>query len=218
MLFRLRLHRAYRADRVRLAALIGLTAWLSLTLARGPGELAAIWAGNGILTGWLLSRRAASWPGYVAVAFLAELPARLFAGDGFGYAVAIALCNLVEALAVAGIVRSRIPDVRNPDDWLALGGIATMATVLACAGVGAMAARVVQDLHGQSFGAAWTGWFAAHVVGMVIMATATLVVQKEGPGVLIAPGRRWYLAMDAALVAVVGVAAFLVPYQLLFLT
>ena len=40
----------YWFDRSLLALLIATTAWLSLTLARGPGELSAIWVGNGILT------------------------------------------------------------------------------------------------------------------------------------------------------------------------
>ena len=60
MMSRLRFPRTYWADRALLALLVAATAWLSLTLARGPGELAAIWVGNGILTGGLLSRRSAA--------------------------------------------------------------------------------------------------------------------------------------------------------------
>src|SRR5690606_1077430 len=94
------LPRTYATDRAILAVLVALSAWLSLTLARGPGELSAIWVGNGILTGWLLSRRTSAWPGYLVVALLAELAARLLAGDGAVYAIAIAGCNLLEALGV----------------------------------------------------------------------------------------------------------------------
>ena len=106
---RLILPRTYWADRTLLALIIAASAWLALTLARGPGELAAIWIGNGVLVGWLLSRRTASWPGYLAVAFAAELPARMAAGDEAGYAIAIAACNLVEVLVVAGAVRKVVP-------------------------------------------------------------------------------------------------------------
>src|SRR5690554_3335221 len=166
-----RLPRTYWAERSLLAFLVAGTAWLSLTLARGPGELAAIWVSNGILTGWLLSRRTATWPAYMAIAFAAELPARMLAGDGLAYALAIAACNQLEVLLVAAAVRRRVPDTREPKDWVALGGIATGATLVACALSGLPAAGVAHFLHGQAFVPAFAGWYAAHVVGMVIVAT-----------------------------------------------
>ncbi|WP_166815830.1 sensor domain-containing diguanylate cyclase [Luteimonas yindakuii] len=200
-----------------LAVLIATAAWLALTLARGPGELAAIWVGNGILTGWLLSRRTATWPGYVAIAFAAELPARLLAGDAPAYAAAIALCNLVEVLAVAAVVRSRVPDIRNPRHWMRLGGIAIAATLVACAVAGAMAASVAHGLHGQPWGRAFASWYAAHVVGMVVVATTTLVVQRERLRLFTAQGRGWSLAATMGLLVAVATGVFLTPYPLLFL-
>ncbi|QCO66850.2 diguanylate cyclase [Luteimonas yindakuii] len=213
----LRLLRTYWADRAVLAVLIATAAWLALTLARGPGELAAIWVGNGILTGWLLSRRTATWPGYVAIAFAAELPARLLAGDAPAYAAAIALCNLVEVLAVAAVVRSRVPDIRNPRHWMRLGGIAIAATLVACAVAGAMAASVAHGLHGQPWGRAFASWYAAHVVGMVVVATTTLVVQRERLRLFTAQGRGWSLAATMGLLVAVATGVFLTPYPLLFL-
>ena len=215
---RLILPRTYWADRTLLALIIGASAWLALTLARGPGELAAIWIGNGVLVGWLLSRRTASWAGYLAVAFAAELPARVAAGDEAGYAVAIAACNLVEVLVVAGAVRKVVPDTRDPRSWLRLGGIATSATLLACALSGVLAATVAHQLHGQEFAPALGRWFAAPVVGMVVVATTTLVAQREGLGLFIAPHRRWDLAASLLLVALVGAAVFLIDYPIVFLS
>ncbi len=215
---RLILPRTYWADRTLLALIIAASAWLALTLARGPGELAAIWIGNGVLVGWLLSRRTASWPGYLAVAFAAELPARMAAGDEPGYAVAIAACNLVEVLVVAGAVRKVVPDTRDPRSWLRLGGIATSATLLACALSGMLAATVAHQLHGQEFAPALGRWFAAPVVGMVVVATTTLVAQREGLGLFIAPHRRWDLAASLLLVALVGAAVFLIDYPIVFLS
>src|SRR5690606_4077281 len=78
---RLKLPRSYFADRTLLAVLIATGAWLGLTGGRGPTEVAPIWVGNGILAGWLLSRRTADWPGYLAVALAAELTARFLTGD-----------------------------------------------------------------------------------------------------------------------------------------
>ncbi|MGY1459594.1 diguanylate cyclase domain-containing protein [Luteimonas sp. A649] len=218
MFDRFRLPRTYWADRSVLALLIATTAWLSLTFARGPGELAAIWVGNGILTGWLLSRRSATWPGYIAIAFACELPARMLAGDTPVYAFAIAACNIVEVLVVAGFVRSRVPDIRQPRDWVRLGGIATGATLLACALSGLLAAGVAYAMHGQAFVRSFAGWYAAHVVGMVILATTTLVVQREGLGLFIARGRGWSLAASMTLLVAVGIGVFISAYPVMFLT
>ena len=214
----LKLPRTYWFDRSLLALLIATTAWLSLTLARGPGELSAIWIGNGILAGWLLSRRTATWPGYLAVAFAAELPARLLAGDGLVYALAIIVCNLLEVLILASAVRSRIPDVRAPEQWTRLGGIATVATLLACAVSGVLAASVSHVMNAQPLLQAFTGWYAAHVVGMVVVATMTLVAQREGVGLFAAAGRRWDLVATLALVTAVSIGVFLSGYPVLFLT
>ncbi len=208
--------RAYLADRTVLGVLIALAAWLSLTLARGPGELAAIWAGNGILAGWLLSRRTATWPGYVLVALMAEVAARLLAGDAPVYALAIVACNLVEAVGVAGIVRRAEPDTRSPGDWMRLGGIATAATLAACAVAGLLAATVAHGLHGQPLLPELARWYAAHVVGMVVVATTTLVILRERLR-LLAPGRGWNLVITLALVAAVTSAVFITTLPLLFL-
>lgn len=216
---RLTLPRAYWADRTILAALIFTTAWLSLTLARGPGELAAIWVGNGILVGWLLSRRTATWPGYLLVAYPTELLARVLAGDAAPIAIAIATCNLAEVLVVAGSVRRLVPDTRDPQSWMRLGGIATAATLVACALSGLLAAAFARLLvDGRPYLPALAQWFAAHVVGTVIAATTTLVAQREGIGLFIAPNRRWSLAATLALVVAVGIAVFLTASPVLFLS
>ncbi len=200
-----------------MALLVGVTAWLSLTLARGPGELAAIWIGNGIFTGWLLSKPTRLWSGYVVCGLAADLAAQLLSGRQMPYAGWMSACNLIEVLIVAGVVRRLIPDVGDPKRWISLGGIATGSTLAACAVSGALAATATSIAHGVPFLTNFVGWYAAHVVGMVIMATSTLVFQREGLGIVAPTERRWSFIVSMGLVAAVSLAVFLSDYPFLFM-
>ena len=204
-------------DRLVLALLIGGASWLSLVLARGPGELAAVWIGNGILAGWLLSRPTAQWHGHVGVAFAADVAARLLVGDAPVHAAGVGACNLMEALIVAGVVRHNVPDVRDPKRWLNLGGIATASTLVACAVSGLVAAALISALHGTPFFNNFVTWYAAHVVGMVVFATSTLVAFREGASMFTTSGRGWAFVASMLLLAAVGIAVFNARYPVLFL-
>ncbi len=209
--------RSYWADRAILAVLIAVSAWLPLMLERGPGELAAIWVSNGLLAGWLLSRRTSTWPGYLLTAVLAAMPARMLAGDGALYAAAIAGCDLVEVLGVALVVRRAVPDMRSPRSWMRLGGIATASTLVSCAVAGVLAASVAWMLYQQPFLPELQRWYTAHVVGMVVVGTMTRVALRERLRLFFAPGRRWSLVATLGLLGVVTAAVFATSHAVLFL-
>lgn len=205
-------------DCLVVAVLIGVLSWLSLALTRGPGALSAVWFSSGILAGWLLSRPTSLWPVYVLVALSADVLGRLLVGYLPLHAGVIGIADMVEVLIVAGVVRHRVPDVGDPAHWVMLGGIATAATLLACAVSGAIASAAITLLRHGSFGTSFIAWYASHVVGMVIFATATLVLQREGWSMFAAPGRRSAFVATMLLVGAVSATVFLVPYPLLFLT
>ena len=205
-------------DRMAMALLIGATAGLSLTIARVPGEVAAVWVSNGIFVGWLLSRPTGIWVGYVVAGFAAEFVARRLSGDDLLPGTALSVFNLLEVMIVAGTVHRLVPDVGNPRRWLSLGGIATSSTLVACAVSGLLAAVVVAATSAAPFLATFLTWYAAHVVGMVIVATFTLVAHRQGFGLIDVPGRRWDFVASMLLLAAVGAAVFLQStYPLLFL-
>lgn len=204
-------------DCLIMAVAICVLDWLSLEFSRGPGELAAVWFGSGILTGWMLSRSTVLWPFYVMAGLAAEFAARLLAGDSMSYAFAIGASNLVEVLAVAITVRRRVPDVGDPQRWIFLGGIATTSTLIGCAVSGALASGINVVLRQGDFGISFLTWYAAHVVGMVIFATSTLVLHREGRGMFSAEGRRISFALSMLLIAAVTAVVFSVPYPVLFL-
>lgn len=200
-----------------MGALIGFLDRLLLEFTRGPGELAAIWLGNGFLTGWLLSRPTATWPYYLAAGLLADALARLSSGVAPLHAAVIGLANIVEVLIVAVVVHRRVPDIGDPKRWIELGGIATVSTLAACAVSGALVSAANALRGGEHLLVDFISWYAAHVVGMVIFATATVVVHREGRALFTAPGRRWSFVFNMLLIVVVSVAVFSVPYPVLFL-
>lgn len=204
-------------DRAAMTLLVGITAWLSLTLARGPGELAAIWIGNGIFTGWLLARPTSMWRGYVLLGLAAHIAAHLVAGYSALHAASMGISDLVEVLIVAGVVRRLVPDVGDPKRWISLGGIAIASTLVACAVSGLLGASITSAIYGNSLAMNFISWFAAHVVGMVIVATATLVVLREGLDFAGAPGRRWAFLASMLLLAGVSIAVFHSRYPVLFM-
>lgn len=204
-------------DVLIVAALIGVSAGLSISLARGPGELSAVWVGNGVLVGWLLSRATRRWPLYLGAASAVELTVRLCAGDPAAGAAVVTGANLLEAWIVAGVVRRYVPDVGDPKRWISLGGIATASTLLACLASGLVAAGAMSALGGAEFGRGLLTWFSAHVVGMVIFATTTLVAHREGRRMFTATGRRLSFFLTMACVAAIGVIVFVAPYPVLFL-
>ena len=201
-----------------MTGLIAVSAWLSLALAKGPGGLSAVWVGNGIFAAWLLSRPTSTWPAYVVAGLAANILARLLDGSSPAYGFLIGLCNLVEVLMVAGFIRRQVPDIGDPRRWIMLGGVATVGTLVACTVSGLLASAIAHWIHGIPFWRSFLIWFTAHVVGMVVIGTTTLVVHREGLGAIAPSGRRLQFAMSMALVAGVGVGVFLSDYPLLFLT
>ena len=195
-------------DQLVMAGLVCTTAGLSLAIARIPDGVAAVWVSNGIWAGWLLSRRTALWPGYVAVGMASLLLARLLAGDGLATIVALSTFNLLEVLIVAGSIRRQVADVGNPGHWLGLGGIATTSTLVACAVSALLASGWLRMASGSGFLANFLTWYAAHVVGLVVVGTLTLVVDRKGVGLVDVRGERWDFLGCMLLVAVVSGAVF----------
>ena len=204
-------------DCLIMAVAICVLDWLSLEFSRGPGELAAVWFGSGILTGWTLSRPTVLWPFYLTAGLAAEVAARLLAGDSVAYASAIGASNLVEVLIITIVVHRCVPDVGDPQRWILLGGIATASTLIGCAISGALASGVNVLIRQGDFGISFLTWYAAHVVGMVIFATSTLVLHREGRAMFSAEGRRISLALSMLLVTAVSAVVFSVSYPVLFL-
>jgi diguanylate cyclase (GGDEF)-like protein/PAS domain S-box-containing protein len=201
-----------------MALLVGATAWVSLSVARVPGGVAAVWVSNGIWAGWLLSRRTALWPGYLVAGYVCLLAVRFLVGDDAVSGAALSAFNLLEVLLISWAIRRAIPDVSNPRRWLGLGSVATGSTLVACAVSGLLGGALKAAADHAPFLPSFLTWWSAHVVGMVIVGTLTLVVHRKGVGLIDVPGQRWDFVWCMLLIAVVcGAVFYQSSYPLLFL-
>ncbi len=198
------------------AVLVATTAYFSLTLTPLSSGIAAVWVGNGLTNGWLLSRATRTWPAFLIAATGAGLLAHWLAGHDAWRSVAFTGLNLVETLIIAGVIRSRVDDIHQPD--LRTGRIATLSTLVACGFTALLAATLTRGTGDTSFLANFSVWFAAHVMGAVFVGTLTAVAHAQGSGLLGRPGKRVHFGVSMLLIALVVGAIFAQPrYPLLYL-
>jgi len=213
-----RLTPATRLGRFALLLLLAFAcAWCSIAYTRLSGNLSLVWIGNGLLVGLLILRQSREWPELFAAATLASVMARALYGDPWLSNVVVNLANVLECLIIAGTIRWRVPDARDMSRLRDLTYAATGSTLIACACSGCIAAWARYTPE-QTWLQAWTYWYAAHVLGMVVVATLELVGAIEGRRLLGVPGRRTELLLDLVFVAAVTAAVFAQEtYPLLFL-
>lgn len=195
----------------------------SLLLTRHTGNIATIWLPNGIVVGTLLSVSGKKWPRYLLTAFAAYLLGQYLTGGG-GLArwlparPALGLINGVEILVVAGTVRRAFPRFANDTSFLMLGRIAMGTTLVACVLSALLAGTLLSLAMGTAFWTTVDLWLRSHLLGMVIVATLTLVALTQRSRMLGVPGRRLLLLRDVTLLVAVTLGVFAQSrYPLLFL-
>lgn len=207
---------ASAGDLLLLTLLVAATAYFSLRLTPLSSGIAAVWVGNGLTNGWLLSRATRTWPAYLVAVTVAGLLAHQLAGLDVWRSVAFTGLNVLESLAIAGMVRSRVADLHRPD--LRTGRIATLSTLVTCGFTALLAATLVRGTDDTSFLANFSVWYAAHVIGAVFVGSLTAVAHAQSSGLLGRPGNRVQLAVSMLLIALVVGAIFTQPrYPLLYL-
>jgi diguanylate cyclase (GGDEF)-like protein/PAS domain S-box-containing protein len=205
-------------DATCLTLLVGLAAWATLRLATGADALSAVWIGNGILTGWLLSRPTRVWAAYLGLGFAAEVAARVLVTGAGLQAVTLGACNVLEVAIVAGAVRRAAPDVTVRSRWMRMAGVATASTLAACAISGVLASAHAWAIHDSRFWGYLLAWYASHVVGMVIFATSAVVLHGSGLRLLVPARERWVFALNMMLIGLLTAGVFLLPLPVQFVT
>ena len=201
-----------------LGLVIAGATWASTSLTRFEGGVASVWIANGLLVGVLLPAPQRNWPALGLAAAVAMVATRALNGDDVWLAVGLTAINLVESGLIAGAIRRAVPDIRVPAALPRLARVAVASTIAACAMSATLAMLLLATYSGVVDVSVWRVWFAAHLLGMVIVATITVTAVRLGWLVFGRPGHRMDLVVCAALLAATCVAiAFQDRLSVLFL-
>ncbi|MDO9711531.1 PAS domain-containing protein [Paracraurococcus lichenis] len=187
-----------------------LAALLGHALTLRPVAVASVWPAAGLYLAALLLAPPRRWPPLIGAAAAANLAADvLVMGRPPLLVLGFVLANALEVLAGAALLRLLLRG-RRPQPGLRLRDtVALGAAALAAPAVGgAVGAAAANALAGAPFAAVWPVWWAADVVGNLVVAPLLLAAAPawRRPG-RAAAGPLWWLEAAAAHAAVLGAAA-----------
>lgn len=193
-----------------------LTVVFSLSLGLHFGGVVPIWIPGGIVVGVTLMARSRDWLALFLAAFLAYVAGEAITYEGapgnhLPMALAFSVADMLDILVVVAIVRRWFPNLAEAPHLLhyrQLGRVGFIAAVIGCAACALLGAAVDNAANGLPYWGAVDTWFRGHLLGMVVVATLTLVVLRQRHRMLGDPGRRLRLLVDVTLLALVTAWVF----------
>ena len=204
---------------VGLFALSGVLSLYSIVLARYTHTPACLWLTNGAMIGLLIQKPLReTWPLLIA-GFLGYFAAREFVGNlAFMPSVALALCNLVETLMVTLAIRRHFPAITQETRFTDLARVALISAAGACLLSAFAVAAITHVWPDLAFWISFNTVFRAHLLGMIIAATTSIVVVTRGSRLVSSSSTPLSLVLHLLLLTAVSVVAFAVSrYPLLFM-
>lgn len=188
------------------AAAYAAATYLAVTLTRNAEYVAAIWPPNAILLAGLLlsANRRVRWE-VISAAFASGAAVNLLNGDSWAIATAIPVINATEAFIAFFFLRMTC-GVRL--DLTKAGTVVTFVGVcLAAALLPAVAGAVLMSAHhGSSYGAAFSTWYLADVLALLILTPPLLLIWQTPRRSEAAPAKaeiaRQFLLLSAVLFVV----------------
>ncbi|HEY0647081.1 PAS domain S-box protein [Phenylobacterium sp.] len=165
----------------RLAGVCGLTfafAWLCLMLPRGLERVSPIWLPNAFLLTVLLMSRRSAWPALTGMGALGGLLASLVVGGDPALAVALTLCNTLEAAGCAMLlvrVLGRTPDMSRVGNLIRYAAIVAVSA-LASAG---LATVFLAASGGAPAMSSFATWAMADFAGLVVITPCLLALAGD---------------------------------------
>jgi PAS domain S-box-containing protein len=184
-----------------------LFAWLSITLTRASGQIAAIWPVNALVLARVLHADVRRWPSLMLGGLVGNLCANLVVGDEALVAAGLGACNSIEVLVAAWGLRrvlGRNITLSRARDLLVFVGVAGL---LAPSVSALLASGLLHLVNGASFGRDLLLWTAADGLGLLVMTPPLLALTPKAIARLSAEGRgpRNAVALGGAMIVFLAV-------------
>lgn len=209
-----------------LAVVTALLAYAALAFTRQVDRVAAVWPTNALILATLLRSDQRAWPLLAPAGLVGGFAATLILGDPPVLSLLLALCNGIEILLCATLLRrwsGRHLNLSRKSQFLIFLGL---AGGLAPAISAVLAAGFLTIGVGAPFWSAAGSWYAADALGLLTVTPALLALNRSNASEVyerLRRGRGWgsVLVLATVLILVFGQARFpilfLVPPALIYL-
>jgi diguanylate cyclase (GGDEF)-like protein/PAS domain S-box-containing protein len=188
--------------------LVSGLSFYALALARANHSPVALWLANGALIGWLVQKPLArNWPLLVA-GFLGFLLAKLCLGDPLLPALLIAPFHALETVIVSESIRRRFPQLTVRTRFMTLARVGVVGALIGSALCALGMMTIMQLWSRPDVLMNLNTLFRAHLVGMVISGSTSLVLVTPSFR-RIEPGRTRVLVRDLLLMTAITVGVFM---------
>ncbi|MBD8677606.1 ATP-binding protein [Sphingomonas sp. CFBP 13720] len=171
--------RSVRTQLTMIVYLLGMLALTTLVLAylRGPSGNALIWPVNAIAVVVLKRQPPRLWPIWLTLTAAALLLANLFVANTPWLAVSLTGVDLVEITLVAFMIRRSGADPRTLPGYFVMIAIAFAGASISTP----VAALVLWSATGSLSAETALYWFAASVMGLILLVPALTAVRRDRP-------------------------------------
>lgn len=180
----------------------------SLLFVMQPEQIAGFWLPNGFLVGILIQRERCEWRCLLIGAALANVIANLWFGKSFGLSIGCAAANILEAgISAWALVRyAGVPiTLRRVREVFGFVAISAFPACLVGSVLGALCVTLGSDVAG--FWPVWRIWFAADLVGLMLMVPLLTAWQTSGRMTLRMLPRVQRIEAAILLLLILGVTA-----------
>ena len=163
---------------------------LSLQFSRSVGVVAALWGASGLAVGvWLRAQRSLAFDtAFGALMAAAFLMGNLLAGNRLELSVMFMAANMLDVVVAVALCRRFAPSpmlrsVEEASRFLLVAAVAAPLPAAVFAGV------MLNQLHGNPFGATFQTWWFGHALSVAVLGCFVLSVRRRAMVRLRSPAR-----------------------------